>query len=198
LVRVPWLDPGIIMKMLDAGAYGIICPLINTAEDAARFLSYCYYPPRGIRSSGPIRATVYGGPDYIDQANNEILALAMIETRSAFEQVDEILAVDGLEAIYVGPSDLALSLGYPPRLDPTEPAVVDAIDHILESALKHQVFAGIHTDSPAYAEKMLAKGFRFVTVGSDARFLATKAREMIQAMKPGLGQETQVTPSSPY
>jgi 4-hydroxy-2-oxoheptanedioate aldolase len=183
LVRVPFLDPAIIMKILDAGAYGIICPLINTAEDAARFVDACRYPPQGVRSCGPIRANLYAGPDYVAEANRTVLSIAMIETRSALEQLDAILSIDGLDAIYVGPSDLALSLGYPPRLDPTEPVVVEAIENILARTIEKKIPAGIHTESPAYAQKMLEHGFRFVTVASDARLLVSKAKEVLQALR---------------
>ncbi len=187
LVRVPGLDPAMIMKLLDAGAYGIICPLINSAADVIRLVAACRYPPQGSRSSGPIRASIYAGPDYVAQANGEILAIAMIETRPALEQLDEILSVGGLDAIYVGPSDLALALGYRPRLDPTEKAVVDAIEYVLARALEAKIPAGIHTESPVYAEQMLAKGFRFVTVGTDVRLLQAKATEVLQAMRRSPG-----------
>ncbi len=191
LVRVPGLDPAIIMKLLDAGAYGIICPLINNAADVARLVAACRYPPQGTRSSGPIRASVYAGSDYIAQANHEILAIAMIETRSALEQLEDILSVEGLDAIYVGPSDLALSLGHKPRLDPVEKVVVDAIEHVLTRALKAKIPAGIHTESPAYAEQMLTKGFRLVTVGTDVRLLQAKGTEVLQAMgrSPGAAKD---------
>jgi 4-hydroxy-2-oxoheptanedioate aldolase len=180
LVRVPWLEPGIIMKVLDAGAYGVICPMINSAEEAARFVASCRYPPAGMRSCGPIRANIYAGPGYVAQANDCIVTMAMIETRPALEHLDEILSVDQLDAIYVGPADLSISLGYPPRLDNDEPEVVQAIDFIVARARQKKVFAGIHTDSPAYAQKMIQKGFRFVTVGMDLRLLTSKAAEVLQ------------------
>src|SRR6516162_6503918 len=133
LVRVPWLDPGIVMKVLDAGAYGVICPMINSAAEAREFVAACRYPPAGIRSCGPTRANIYAGPDYIANANRTIITMAMIETRS------------GLDAIYVGPSDLSLALGYEPQLDPSEPIIVETIEHIVARARKKNVVAGIHT-----------------------------------------------------
>ena len=93
LVRIPWLDPAIIMKLLDAGAYGVICPMINSAEETERFVAACRYPPAGIRSFGPLRARLYAGSDYFKEANRTILAIAMIETHSALEHLDEILSV---------------------------------------------------------------------------------------------------------
>jgi 4-hydroxy-2-oxoheptanedioate aldolase len=185
LVRVPWLDPAIVMKVLDAGAYGVICPMINSAAEAAQFVAACRYPPVGIRSCGPIRANIYAGPDYIVNANRTIITMAMIETRSGLDNLDEILSVEGLDAIYVGPADLALALGCEPRLDPTEEVVVKAIEYIVAQARKKHIVPGIHTASPANAQKMIRQGFRFVTVGSDVRLLAAKASEVLQVMGRG-------------
>ncbi|MBV9491352.1 MAG: 2,4-dihydroxyhept-2-ene-1,7-dioic acid aldolase [Verrucomicrobia bacterium] len=201
LVRVPWLEPGIIMKVLDAGAYGVICPMINSAEEAARFVAACRYPPAGIRSCGPIRANVYAGPGYVAGANDQIVTMAMIETRPALERLDEILSVDQLDAIYVGPSDLSISLGYPPRLDSDEPEVVAAVDFILSRAQERKIFAGIHTESPAYAQKMIQKGFRFVTIGSDLRLLTSKVGEVLRLFgkaRPGTVERLTPTGQGPY
>ncbi|HEY0791156.1 MAG TPA: aldolase/citrate lyase family protein [Chthoniobacterales bacterium] len=186
LVRVPWLEPGIIMKVLDAGAYGVICPMINSAEEAFRFVAACRYPPAGIRSFGPIRANVYAGPGYREGANDHVVTMAMIETRSALDHLEEILSIDHLDGIYVGPADLSIALGYPPQLDSEVPEVVEAIDLIVAKAREKKIFAGIHTDAPAYARKMVEKGFRFVTVGTDLRLLTSKAAEVLQLFgRPG-------------
>jgi 4-hydroxy-2-oxoheptanedioate aldolase len=199
LVRVPWLDPGIIMKVLDAGAYGVICPMINSAAEAREFIAACRYPPAGIRSCGPIRASIYAGPDYIANANQTIITMAMIETRSGLDNLEEILSVEGLDAIYVGPSDLSLALGYEPRLDPDKAAIVEAIEHIVAQARKKKVVAGIHTASPAYAQKMIQDGFQFVTVSSDIRLLVAKVSEVLQTMGRGPSTAKAVsTPSGPY
>jgi 4-hydroxy-2-oxoheptanedioate aldolase len=185
LVRVPWLDPGIIMKVLDAGAYGVICPMINSAAEAREFVAACRYPPAGIRSCGPTRANIYAGPDYIANANRAIITMAMIETRSGLDSLEEILSIEGLNAIYVGPSDLSLALGYEPQLDPNEAIVVETIEHIVARARKKNVVAGIHTNSPGYAQKMIQLGFRFVTVSSDIRLLVAKASEVLKTMGRG-------------
>ena len=182
LIRVPWLDPAIIMKVLDAGAYGVICPMINSAAEAAAFVAACRYPPSGIRSCGPTRAHIYGGPGYLADANRTIITMAMIETRSGLDHLEEILSVKGLDAIYVGPSDLSLALGCEPRLDPTERVVVEAIEYISTQALAKKIVAGIHTDSPVYAQRMIQQGFRFVTIGTDVRLLVAKASEVLEAM----------------
>lgn len=180
LVRVPWRDPGIVMKVLDAGAYGVICPMINSAAEASDFVAACRYPPAGTRSCGPIRASIYAGPDYTANANRTVIAMVMIETRAGLDHLDEILSVEGLDAVYIGPSDLSLALGCEPRLDPTESVVVEAIEHILNHALQKRIVPGIHTATPTYALKMIQKGFRFVTVGSDVRLLNEKAAEVLR------------------
>lgn len=201
LVRVPWLEPGIIMKVLDAGAYGVICPMINSAEEAARFVACCRYPPAGIRSCGPIRANLYAGPGYVAAANDHIVTMAMIETRSALDHLDEILSVDHLDGIYVGPADLSISLGYPPRLDSEEREVVAAIDLIVARAREKKIFAGIHTEAPAYAQKMLDKGFRFVTVASDLRLLTSKIAEVLKPFgktRPGTVERVSPVGRGPY
>ncbi len=183
MARVPWLDPGIIMKMLDAGAFAVICPMVNTREDAEKLVAATHYPPRGSRSFGPIRALLYGGADYATQANDAVIAFAMIETRQALDNLDEILAVEGLDAVYIGPADLSLALGCEPRFDQDEKPVVEAIEHVLSSAKAHGVIAGIHNGTPAYARKMIDKGFQFVTIGSDARFMAAAAQEAVSKMR---------------
>ena len=185
VVRVPWLEPGILMKTLDAGAYGVICPMVNTREDAQRLVAYTHYAPRGTRSFGPIRALLYGGADYPQQANDEIVVFAMIETAQALENLDSILSVEGLDAIYIGPSDLSLALGCKPTFDELEPKAAEAVDHILERAKAHGVVAGIHNGAPEVALARIAKGFQFVTVGSDARLMAAGAQQAVARMRSG-------------
>ena len=183
LARVPWNEPGIIMKLLDAGCYGIICPMINTAEQAEAFIGACRYPPRGYRSYGPTRAALYGGPDYAVRANETVLTLAMIETAEALVNLDAILSVPGLDAIYVGPADLSQALGGPAGADFEEGPVPGALDTILEAAKRHEVVAGLHTTSPGYAKKMIHKGFQFVTVETDLRYLTKGAKAVVDALK---------------
>jgi 4-hydroxy-2-oxoheptanedioate aldolase len=185
LVRVPWLEPGILMKTLDAGAYGVICPMINTREDAQKLVAYTHYAPRGTRSFGPVRATLYGGADYPQKANDTIVTFAMIETAQALDNLDDILSVPGLDAIYIGPSDLSLSLGCKPTFDDVEPKVAQAIDHILARAQAHGLIAGIHNGTPQAALARVDKGFRFVTVASDARLMAAGAQQVLAALRGG-------------
>lgn len=186
VVRVPWLEPGVIMKTLDAGAYGIICPMINSKEDAQKLVAYTHYAPRGTRSFGPVRALLYGGADYPERANDTIVAFAMIETAQALDNLDAILSTDGLDAIYIGPADLSVSLGCRPTFDDVDPKVAQAIDYVLERAKAHNVVAGIHNGAPDGALKRAQKGFRFLTVGSDARLMAAGAKQTVDTMRAGM------------
>lgn len=187
VVRVPWLEPGILMKTLDAGAYGVICPMVNTREDAQKLVAWTHYAPRGTRSFGPVRALLYGGADYSAQANDTIVTFAMIETAQALDNLDAILSVEGLDAIYIGPSDLSLALGCTPSFDELEPKAAEAVDHILARAKAHGVVAAIHNGSTQAALARIAKGFQFVTVSSDARLMAAGAQQVVQAMRAGRG-----------
>ncbi len=117
LVRVPQNDFGMINKMLDAGAHGIVIPMVNSAEEAREAVRACRYAPEGARSFGPSRAALSAGPDYFATANQSVACIPLIETREAVDALDEILAVPGIDAIYVGPNDLSISLGLPPALD---------------------------------------------------------------------------------
>ena len=191
VVRVPWLEPGILMKTLDAGAYGVICPMVNTREDAEKLVAYTHYAPRGTRSFGPVRALLYGGADYPQHANETIVTFAMIETAKALDNLEDILSVEGLDAIYIGPSDLSLALGCTPTFDDVDPKAAEAIDHILASAKAHGIVAGIHNGTPEAARKRIEKGFQFVTIGSDARLMAAGAQQVISKMRATAPAATQ-------
>ena len=195
MARVPWNEPGIIMKMLDAGCYGIICPMINTRAECEALIGAIRYAPKGYRSFGPTRAMWYAGGDYATQANDNLLAIAMIETRKAMENLDEIMSTPGLDGIYVGPSDLALSMGGVPKLDQTDPPVVAAIQKIVATAKKHGVHAGIHCGSTDYAKQAIAWGFQLVTIAADNALLAQAAKSAVTAMKSGAAAGG---PSGPY
>jgi 4-hydroxy-2-oxoheptanedioate aldolase len=186
IARVPWLDPGIIMKVLDAGAYGVICPMVNSREDAEKFVHACRYAPAGGRSFGPIRALLYAGPDYPTKANDTIVTFAMVETRQALDRLDEILSVKGLDAVYIGPADLSLSLGCTPTFDDVEKPVAEAIDLVLAKAKEHGVVPCIHNGTPEMALKRAERGFRLVTIGSDARLMTAGAQQVTSKMKSGL------------
>jgi 4-hydroxy-2-oxoheptanedioate aldolase len=192
LARVPWNDPARLMKILDAGSYGVICPMINNPADAESLVRACKYPPRGFRSFGPIRAKYYGGGgthgggDYHEFADEETLVIPQIETREAIENLDRILETAGISAIYVGPSDLAMALGSQPRKGQSDPAVVEARASILAAAKRHGIPAGIHTNSPKVAVEMIEQGFQLVSLQSDDRFLMSKAQEEVAAVRGAL------------
>ena len=185
LARVPWLDPAAVMKALDAGAEGIICPMVNTAADAARLVSYLRYPPLGERSFGPTRASV-AKPDYFARSNANTLAFAMIETAEGFANLDAIAATPGLDGIYVGPADLSLSLSngaLKPGLDRQEPKIVDALQRIAAACQRNNIIAALHCGTPDYAQKAISWGFRMVTVGADVRFLTEAAATAVRTFR---------------
>ncbi len=163
------------MKILDAGCYGIICPMVSNKKEAENFVQACMYPPDGYRSFGPVRGLIYGGPDYADHANQEILKLAMIETKESLENLDEIMSTPGVDGIYIGPADLSLAIGEKPG--------------ILEHAKKNNIFAGIHNGTTEYATKMIEKGFNFVTIASDLRALSAGAKATVDKMKGSLSKK---------
>lgn len=171
LLRVRWNEPGAVMRALDWGAYGVICPSIDTAEECARFVGAARYEPNGYRSIGSARATLYAGRDYMAKANETVLAIVQIETKEGLENVDAIAAVPGLDMLYVGPSDLGLSLGRTAKPDQTDEVVVAAIDRILAAAHAAGIRAGIYCASAEYALAMMKKGFDLVTVLSDTAML---------------------------
>ncbi|MEQ9642599.1 MAG: aldolase/citrate lyase family protein [Alphaproteobacteria bacterium] len=185
LARVSWNEPGQIMKILDAGAYGIVCPMINNKEECEKFVGACRYYPTGYRSFGPARAAIYGGADYYAKADSTILTFAMIETREALDKLDEIMSVKALDAIYVGPSDLAISLGVNPAGVPTDKKVLKAIDDILKVAKKHKKVGGIHCGSGDMAAAMFKKGFQFCTLMNDVRLMGIGAKAEIAAARGG-------------
>ena len=184
LARVNWNEPGQIMKILDAGCYGVICPMVSNRKEAENFVNACLYPSKGYRSFGPIRGLLYGGPDYAKHADNELLKLAMIETKEALEKLDEILDTPNLDGIYIGPADLSLALGEEPGFDREEKTkAYKEIVRILEASKKRNLFAGIHNGSVEYAKKMISLGFNLVTIGSDQRFMSTGAKNVIEDIK---------------
>ena len=170
-----------IMRLLDAGAYGVICPTISAAAEAAQLVSACRYPPAGYRSFGPTRVRLGVGDSYAARANDEILTFAMIETAEALTNLDDIMSVPGLSGVYVGPADLSQALGGLPGADWDDGPVVEVLGRILEAAQKRNLVAGIHTMSAAYAKRMVGLGYRFVTVQSDLNYLLSGAKATVAA-----------------
>ena len=181
--RPPWNEPGIIMKLLDAGAWGILCPMINNPDDAEALVRACHYAPRGQRSVGPTRAMMVYGPSYIQDANRHVITLAMIETREALGNVEAIARTPDLTGLYIGPSDLAQSLGLPIQVDSTDPDLMAATDRILHAAKAAGIKAGMHCMMPAFARQMVDRGFDFVTLGNDVRMLAAEVAARVGAFR---------------
>ncbi|MGQ7845155.1 HpcH/HpaI aldolase family protein [Granulosicoccus sp. 3-233] len=194
LVRVPSLDPARIMHLLDAGAYGIICPMISTPEQAACLVAACRYPPIGNRSFGPSRGLLYGGQDYVAQANDTVLAIPMIETAEAVKRIDDILAVDGVDMLYLGPNDLAFEMEG--RVTQPRPNSEKAIESVLASAGKSNMPVGIFCADAAEARKRIDQGCALVTPGNDfahlTRSLSGAVRELIgsEGDKPARAEGT--------
>ncbi len=189
LVRVPWNEPGIVGKVLDGGAMGVICPMVNTKAEAEALVSYCKYPPAGKRSNGPIRAAMYGeASNYQKTANDEIMVIPMIETQEAIDNIEAILDVPGIDGIYVGPSDLGFSLGMIPTLDREEPKILAIYQKLLDETKKRGLFAGLHNGSAGYAARMIGMGFRFVTVANDSGLMAKAAREAVAMVRKDAGE----------
>ncbi len=182
LIRVPWNEPYEIMKVLDAGAHGVIVPMINNRGEAEQAVSACRYPPDGKRSFGPIRAALASRMGYAKHANDQIACLAMIETKEGIANLEEIVTTPGLNGIYVGPADLALALGLPPTGDQPQEEHLEVVKRILDACNAHGLAAGIHTSSLEYAQKYLALGFHFVTLGSESgHMIKNAARELAAA-----------------
>jgi 4-hydroxy-2-oxoheptanedioate aldolase len=190
MARVPWLDAGAIMKMLDAGAMGIICPMINNREEAERLVSYMRYPPNGTRSFGPTRAAFSAGPGYGPDADDEIVCFAMIETAEAIANLDAICATPGLDGVYIGPADLTLGLTgrtYRTGFDRDEPEIVEVIRRVVDTAHAAGIRAGLHNGTPEYAAKAVGWGFDLVTVANDVRLLAGAAEASVKRFRGLVG-----------
>ncbi|NNE79760.1 MAG: 2,4-dihydroxyhept-2-ene-1,7-dioic acid aldolase [Silicimonas sp.] len=190
LARVPWREPGVIMKYLDAGALGIICPMINSSDEAAEFASYMRYPPLGQRSFGPTRAG-FAYPGYnLTDANNEVLAFAMIETADGIRNLEDIAATKGIDGLYVGPNDLALGFSngsLPSGLDREEPEVIEILQRIATTAKSKGIHAALHCGTVDYAMRGLEWGYDMVTVSGDARLLAAAASDTVNDIRTRIG-----------
>lgn len=188
LVRVPSNCPENIKRVLDNGAMGIVVPMVNSRAEAEAVVAAARYAPQGKRSVGGFLHAVNFGTapgDYYEHANEEVLVVVQTEHIEAVEAADEILAVPGIDAFFIGPNDLLNSMGQTPAMESSDPAFVAAIDHLLAMGKKHGVAAGIHTADAAAARQRIAEGFQFVAVASDVALLLAKAQAELAAL--GLG-----------
>lgn len=184
-VRVPWNEPGIIGKVLDSGAMAVIVPMVNTGEEAASAVARGKYAPAGSRSSGPTRVAPFEGSDYVDRANEESLIIPMVETVEALENLDAILSTPGVDVIYVGPNDLAVSMGF--GRDCAEPEFLAALDKISAACTKHGVVAGIHA-APSTVLDRIDRGYSMVTVQSE---LAAMRQGLLSALELARGHSVE-------
>jgi len=186
VVRVPWNEPGIIGRMLDAGALSIIVPMVNSPAEARAAVAACRYAPAGARSFGPIRAFMQEGPRYYATANAEVACIPMIETVQALEQLDAILEVPGIDAVYVGPADLSITLGLPPGNNDERPEFVAALERVVAACRARGIVPGIHA-SAALAARRRAQGFRMITVSADQIAMGDAMRAELRLAREGGG-----------
>jgi 4-hydroxy-2-oxoheptanedioate aldolase len=176
LVRVAENDAGLIGRALDAGAHGVICPLINNVDDADRFVRAVKFPPRGQRSWGPYRARLDLPGDYFAKANDWTIACAQIETKGALDDLDAILALPGLDMVCLGPNDLSVALTG--RLDIRAKEVMEAVTLVLGKAHELSVMALIFANDVDYARARVAEGWDVVAVGTEAGWLSQAAADI--------------------
>lgn len=179
LVRVPPAVPGLVMQMLDAGALGVVGALVNTRGDAEALVQACRYPPLGARSLGPARASLIYGDSYVSTANSDITVLAMIETEDAVANTEAILSVPGIDGVYIGPGDLAMSMGCVPDIGKPDPRVAAAIDCVRDTCASRGRIVGMIAPTPADARRLIDRGFTFVTLASDLQALRQTARNWV-------------------
>jgi 4-hydroxy-2-oxoheptanedioate aldolase len=189
MVRPVWNDILAIKQPLDCGAYGVVIPMVNSREDAIRAVQVCRYPPQGIRGIGGARRSLYGGPDYVAHANEEIAVIVQIETTQALANADEIMSVEGIDAFFIGPNDLAKSMGLSIGLDNRHPDFMRAVKHLLEVGKRHGVPGGIHAGTPSAVNEMLDLGFQFVAMDGDIAFMMQAARQSWSQVKVAAGRE---------
>lgn len=182
IVRVPWNEPGIIGRVLDAGATGVIIPMIQSAADARAAVEACLYPPSGRRSFGPFRVGLRQGNAYFEDANRRILVIPMIETAEALVEVDEIAATPGVGALFLGPYDMSIALGLPPRDNDGEPAFDAAISAIVSAARGAGIGAAVLSSAALYAIRA-GQGFNMISTTIDLRALSTAAREDLESVR---------------
>jgi len=186
ICRVSGLDHAVISKVMDAGALGIICPMINNRKQAEQLVKDCKYPPMGIRSFGPTRANFSVSSNYFYEANESTFCLAMIETQEAFDNLDNIVSTPGLDGVYIGTADLTIGLNMGklvPGFDRQEPEMVEAKKRILQVAHQHKKIACLHCGTPEYAAKAIGWGFDLVTITNDVRLLAGAAGAHVKKFK---------------
>jgi len=184
IVRIPFNDTPWFGKALDAGAEGVIVPMVNTRADAERAAAATRYPPEGVRSFGPVRAGMLLGADP-ETVNREVLCLVMIETAEAVDNAEAICSAAGVDGIYIGPADLAISMGVGVAQMFTAQSHLDAIEHVRQTAEKQGIIAAIHTGGGEQARALADAGFRMCTLSTDATFLRQAAGAELREARGG-------------
>ena len=185
IVRIPWNEPVFAQQVLDAGAMGIIVPLISTVEDAKKAIGACKYPPLGYRSNGPNRAGMVH-TDYFANANDQVLCLLMIETVEGLNNVETFAQMPGCDGFYIGPTDLAISMGMKPAMDHKDPAHVAAVQRVIDAAKKYGKNAGIHITGPEEGLRRWKQGFNLNPICTDTGSMRRAVRESLAQFHDGL------------
>jgi 4-hydroxy-2-oxoheptanedioate aldolase len=183
IVRVAGNDSVLIQRCLDLGAYGVIVPYVNTADEARAVVRAARYPPLGQRSWGPVRGAFYGASDYFQRANEELLVVVMLETKQAADNAEAILSLEGIDGCIIGPNDLAVSYGHPSGLPQVPPDVEESVQRILGAAKKAGKFAGMFCSGAQDVNRRIEQGFRFLNAGGDVRIAARAAQAMLAEIR---------------
>ncbi len=187
IVRIPWNEPAYAQWVLDAGAMGVIVPMINTVEDARKAIGACKYPPIGYRSNGPTRARFFG-TDYFARANEETLCLLMMETVEGIENMEQIAQLPGCDGFYIGPTDLAVAMGLPPTMDCKDPQHVALVQKVIDTAKKHGKNAGIHVTGPEEGLRRWKQGFNLNPICVDIQVLIAGIKRNVADFREGLNK----------
>lgn len=186
-VRVPSLEGEHMMRALDLGATGVVVPLVDTPEQAAAAVTACRYPPRGRRSWGPMWGDVDGAAPSPEEADAGTVVAVMVETAEGLANVEAIAAVPGLDAIYVGPNDLALGTGHGRGTYADTPAVHDAVDRVVAACRTHGIAAGLHCSTPEMAAYWAARGVQMLTVATDTSLVRSATQQAVDRFVAACG-----------
>lgn len=187
IVRIPWNEPAWAQWALDAGAMGIIVPMVNSVEDARKAIGACRYPPLGYRSNGPNRAALVHGADYFARANEEIICLPMMETEEGINAIEEIAAIPGCDGFFIGPTDLAISMGLAPEIDHKDERHVALVQRVADVSRAHGLHSGIFVGSVEEAGRRFRQGFNLNPVGVDAFLLPAALKQALADFRQAVG-----------
>lgn len=188
MARLPWNDPAQIMFALDVGVKGLICPMINSRQDAEAFVAACFYPPKGIRSYGSIRANLPARATYMQDYGDDLMTFAQIETRAGLEHVDEIASTPDLSGLYLGPFDLSIDLGYTKLADFSDPTFMKHVEKVLAAARKNKILTAVHSFREEDAAKLAKMGFDIVTPMDDSSMMMQATTQKLERVRGMIGE----------